>query len=142
MINQKAALFFFILFAHSFLSSNLFSPCLAYGSHKLACLCDVGRHCVEGRERKGVNVYSTYPWHPATTLLLLKEGRWWWKVSVSIGRLVELLFKQQKERNRKRKKEKQQLFSAVVLLKPKCRKLNVVFEYYSKCGNHICHSVD
>lgn len=21
-------------------------------------------------------------------------------------------------------------------------KLNVVFEYHSKCGNHICHSVD
>lgn len=107
---KKQLFSFFILFAHSFLSSNLFSPCLAYGSHKLACLCDVGRHCVEGRERKGVNVYSTYPWHPATTLLLLKEGRWWWKVSVSIGRLVELLFKQQKERNRKRKKEKQQSY--------------------------------
>lgn len=40
--------------AYSFLPSNLSSPCLAYGSHRLACLNYVGRYCVGGRERKGV----------------------------------------------------------------------------------------
>lgn len=46
--------------------NNLSRPCLAYGSHRLACLNYVGRHCVGGKERKGViftvRTHGTQPW--------------------------------------------------------------------------------
>lgn len=40
--------------AYSFLPSNLSSPCLAYGSHRLACLNYAECYCAGERERKGV----------------------------------------------------------------------------------------
>lgn len=103
--NQRhRAVFSFPHTAYFFLPSNLSNPCLAYGSHRLACLNYVGRYCVGKRGKKGRDVYSTYPWHPATMLFLHKEGRWWWKVSVSTVRLAYLLFKQQQESGREWKK--------------------------------------
>lgn len=70
--NHRTIVFYFTL---SSLKSNLSRPCLAYGSHKLACLNYVGCYCVRERGRKAAMfTVSTHGIRPQCSCCIKREG--------------------------------------------------------------------